>query len=147
MGKRNTTETVKLTPEVKEKLDEVNLTSDTLSTTVNDALDVFKRHKNKMEGEPAFTYGGMGGEPIIEVTHVEASSEGFQAIIDPCPLCNERHTHGMPSDVGSIASGRSVLSHKSSHCGESNAPDGYWLILTEKTEGAEQTSDGNWVPE
>jgi hypothetical protein len=49
-------------------------------------------------------------------------------IVNPCPLCGRKHTHGGGSLDGDP---RRLLGHRVAHCTEKEEPGGY--VLVEKT--------------
>lgn len=90
--------------------------------------------------------GSLKGQPIIEVTRVEAVEKPeYQSVIENCPLCDETHRHGFNEGIPVMAKRLSLLSHRAAHCRTgADAPDGYWLVYTEDTDGIDFSYGSVW---
>ena len=88
-------------------------------------------------------YGNLDGQPVVEVDKLTQSGNTM-CVIDDCPLCGGRHTHGFSDNMQSpMHKHANVPSHRVSHCTDLNGPGGYHLIVTDNTENAE-IKDGLW---
>jgi hypothetical protein len=89
------------------------------------------------------TYGNLNGQPVVEVDKL-TQGRVTQSVIESCPLCGEKHTHGFSENLQkAMHSNASVPSHRSAHCGGVDGVSGYYLIVTNGTQGAE-IIDGQW---
>lgn len=81
----------------------------------------------------------ISNAPIIEIGRVDYETEGAplgpgeNAIIDPCPFCGGRHTHGFQDHV----EGQGQVTARDPHCDECD-DDTYWLVWRGK-------GSGEWV--